>query len=117
MSYVLLVDDDEAIRESLSLIIEDRGYTVRTAEHGRRAIEIIAREGNPCFALVDLMMPVMDGLELIERLREDPARASIPIAVFSGGSSVEPPPGTTFLRKPLGSQVILCEIARYCTGA
>jgi len=114
MHYVLLVDDDDGIRESLTQILEDEGYVVRTAEHGQRALEVIAREGHPCLALVDLMMPVMDGVELIERLRADPELATVPVVAFTGGSRVALPGGTPLLRKPLGSEVILREIARHC---
>ncbi len=114
MAYVLLVDDDDAIRETLSMILQDHGYEVRTAEHGVDALEVIGSHGEPCFALVDLMMPVMDGVELIEKLKSDPRLATIPVVAFSGGSSVAPPAGTKLLRKPLGSDVILREIQQHC---
>ena len=73
----------------LRLILERAGYEVDEAINGSAALEAL-RGVNPDLVITDLMMPVMDGNELIERLRSDPATGSIPIMSLTGnpGSSV-----------------------------
>jgi len=86
---VLVVDDEAIIRESLYDWLSDAGYEVSTAENGPQALEIIQKE-KPSIAIVDLMMPGMDGIELLKRAKEiSPnieviiitAYASIPTAI------------------------------------
>ena len=81
MPRILVVDDDDPIRESIRLALDIIGLEVVTAENGERALEAFARmpfDG----AMVDLMMPGMNGLETIRALR---ARApELPIVVVSG---------------------------------
>jgi len=66
---ILVVDDETIIREALRDWLEDAGYRVLTAENGPRALEII-QEGRPSVAFVDLVMPGMDGIELLRRVKE-----------------------------------------------
>jgi CheY-like chemotaxis protein len=83
MKRVLIVDDEPDIRFILRHILERGGYEVDEAINGSAALEIL--EGsNPDLVITDLMMPMMDGNELIERLRSDPATASIPIMSLTG---------------------------------
>ena len=81
-SKVLIVDDDPSIRFMLRLIFERAGYEVLEAEHGRAALERL-KESRPDVVVTDLMMPVMDGLRLIRRLRSQPDTSTIPIVVVS----------------------------------
>ena len=78
---ILVVDDDEPIRESIRLALAIIGFEVVAAENGERALDAFAR--TPCDgAMVDLMMPGMNGLETIRALR---ARApDLPVVVISG---------------------------------
>ena len=57
---VLVVDDQEAIRDTLQVALDDEGFTVECAANGREALDILER-WKPCVILLDLMMPVMDG--------------------------------------------------------
>ena len=81
---VLIVDDDYDVREVITLVLESFGYEVETAANGVEALERLARPPLPSLILVDMMMPVMDGVELIEHLHEEPTTASIPVVVLSG---------------------------------
>ncbi len=85
---VLVVDDDEAIREYLSELLVDEGYTVRQAKDGVMALESIAEE-KPALVILDLMMPNMGGMETAKRLKENPETADIPIVILTIEGSEE----------------------------
>ncbi len=80
---VLLVDDDRDTLALYGLILETFGFQVLPAENGRRALAVAA-EHQPDIVVTDLAMPVMDGVELCERLRSDPSTSGIPILAVSG---------------------------------
>lgn len=80
---LLLVDDDADIRESLQLVLEDMGYRVRIAENGKDALENLKLAPKPDIIVTDLMMPVMNGFEFLQALREHPKFGGIPIVVMS----------------------------------
>ena len=113
---VLVVDDDDDIRESLTWLLEEEGYRVDSAANGRDALAVLARIALPDVALVDLRMPVMDGVELIEIMRADPRYAALPVIVFSAASTVSPPAGVPFLRKPIRAAELLSAL-RVARGA
>jgi len=79
---VLVVDDDESIREVLTDALTDRGVAVRTAKNGADALEVV-KDYRPDLALIDLMMPVMGGTALLEALRNDPRFVSLPITILT----------------------------------
>ncbi len=66
---ILVVDDDKRLREMLRMILENRGYEVTEAENGREAVTAV-RTAEPDLILMDVMMPVMDGLAAVERIRQ-----------------------------------------------
>ncbi|MBL8023607.1 MAG: response regulator [Elusimicrobia bacterium] len=79
---VLVVEDDEAISEFLSLTLEQEGYEVCVAPDGEKGLEMI-RSRKPVAVLLDLMLPGLDGLSILKYMQEDQATASIPVAVVS----------------------------------
>jgi DNA-binding response OmpR family regulator len=66
---VLIVDDEKAIRESLAMFLQEKGFEVLTAETGERGLEIAERE-NPDIMLLDIMLPGMNGMEVLRKVRE-----------------------------------------------
>lgn len=110
----MVVEDDPDIRACMREILEDEGYSVCTAAHGAEALALLAKGGRPCVMLVDLLMPVMDGIELIERLRLDEELGKIPIVAVSAAAAIEPPEGTLLLRKPVGYDAILAVVEAWC---
>jgi CheY-like chemotaxis protein len=79
---VLIVDDDDIIREALQTALEDAGLAVRAAAHGQAALEML--DGwRPDLILLDLMMPVMDGWAFRQAQWARPAAARIPVIVLS----------------------------------
>jgi DNA-binding response OmpR family regulator len=79
---ILVVDDEADILHFLELVLRERGYDVLTAANGRQAVEL-ARDARPDLVLLDIMMPQMDGWEVLKLLRVDDATATIPVAMVS----------------------------------
>ena len=116
---ILIVDDDEDIRELLAELLREEGYRVVTAENGRAALaRLRSAEAAPCLILLDLMMPVMNGFEFLEAFRSDPALASIPVAVVTahGGLRDEERAALAvpILAKPVPLPVLLEVVGRLC---
>jgi CheY-like chemotaxis protein len=83
MAHVLVIEDDHDLRESLSEVLEAKGFEVRTAIHGEAAL-VALREGElPSAIVLDLMMPVMNGWEFRYQQLSDPRLAAIPTVIMS----------------------------------
>ena len=79
---VLAADDDEDILELIAFRLEHSGYTVLQARDGAEALEL-ARANKPDLAVLDVMMPKIDGIELTRRLREDESTSRMPIILLT----------------------------------
>ncbi|MET0403274.1 MAG: response regulator [Cystobacter sp.] len=100
MSKLLIVDDEVAILEALTDILSVEGYEVATAANGAEGLQQVGRN-RPDLILLDLMMPVMDGQEMLRRLKDDPALRTIPVVVMSAGRVTKAElQGSQFLAKP-----------------
>ncbi len=82
MAKILVVDDEPAHRLLLRRTFERAGHEVADAADGAAALRSVA-DSRPDLVVTDMMMPVMDGAELIRRLRSEPATAGIPILAAS----------------------------------
>lgn len=113
---VMIVEDDPEIRETLKEIIELEGYTVFTASDGRKALEMLRNAPQrPCLVLLDLMMPVMNGWELLELREQDVLLATIPVVVVSAaGDRAKNTQATGYIKKPVDIEVLLSTIRQYC---
>jgi CheY-like chemotaxis protein len=83
MNTVLIVDDTLDCSEPLAKLLRKRGHTVECAPDGAEALALLARF-RPDVIVLDLMMPVMDGVSFLEVLRGDPERKDIRVVVLSG---------------------------------
>ncbi len=113
MPCVLVVDDDDDLREVVADAIADAGYEVIQAENGQVALARM-RERSPCLVLLDLMMPVMDGWEVVAAMDSDPALASVPVCVVTAQDRLPPPRATCTLKKPVPLATLLDTIGQYC---
>lgn len=105
---VLIVEDDRDIREALCMLLEEEGYSVYSAENGAVATLLLAGQPPPSLVLTDLMMPVMNGWELIEMLRHDDALSGVPVVVISATADGRLPDGVReLLQKPASASAIL----------
>ena len=87
--YILIVEDDDDIREALTQILELEGYAVREAANGREALDISRAEPTPSLILLDLMMPVMDGWQFRAEQVKDPVLSKVPVVVISADLSIQ----------------------------
>jgi CheY-like chemotaxis protein len=100
-SQVLVVDDDPDIRDTLREVIEAEGIRVSCVADGLAALVALRAGLRPSLVVLDLMMPVLSGWEVLAAIRADSRLADLPVAVVSA-SGVRPPEGATcFLRKPI----------------
>src|SRR5947209_16078640 len=86
---VLVVEDDYVLREMLSMLLAGDGYMVSTAANGQEAMQRLRGRGRPDLILLDLMMPVKDGVEFRHEQQEDRDLANIPVVVFSAAADVK----------------------------
>ena len=108
---VLIVDDDDRLREFVRVNLEMEGYKVREAASAREGLEAL-EEQSPDLVLLDVMMPEMDGWEMLRQLHERHGVGAIPVIVFSG--KVEEEPGAiasrgaqAFIGKPFTPQTLI----------
>jgi len=87
MSSILIIDDEEDIRDALQMVLESAGYEVRIASNGNEAIELQRRE--PADVIItDIIMPEKDGVSTIKEIRQE--YPGIRIIAISGGGSIDP---------------------------
>jgi CheY-like chemotaxis protein len=111
---VLVVEDDDNIRETVRQILELEGYAVHTAENGKRAIEILETLTYPCLILLDLMMPVMNGWEFLEARSKNAVMAALPVIVVSAVADQARDSGATeIMRKPPDIDSLLETVAHH----
>jgi two-component system chemotaxis response regulator CheY len=85
---VLVVDDDDDLRETIRDVLHDEGYTTAGAANGAEALGYLGTSPRPSLILLDLSMPVMDGIAFLEVRKADPRLAAISVIVFSAAASV-----------------------------
>jgi CheY-like chemotaxis protein len=116
---VLLVEDDDDIREIIQDALERRGYAITACEDGREALDhLAAADVKPSLILLDMTMPTMSGWEFLQEQAKVPAIAAIPVVVLSAMSNLEKQtpalPWAGVLSKPVSLGTLLETVARYC---
>jgi len=115
-AHVLVVDDDQDVLEALTDALAEQGYSVSAARDGIEALEAI-RERRPDLVVTDLMMPSMNGWELIGALHADPDLASIPTLIISAAREPRLDKALPVLAKPLNLGRLLTAIDASLSGA
>ena len=80
----MIVDDDPTIRSALEALLEDEGFAPQTASNGQEALRMV-HDNPPSLILMDLMMPVMNGIDAVRELKADPRTSAIPVIAMSAG--------------------------------
>jgi CheY-like chemotaxis protein len=114
MPWILVADDDEDVREGLAEVLRTRGYEVRTAPDGARAMEAISAGPPPALVLLDLLMPYVSGRDVLQAIAR-----KVPVAVITGiqPSADELGPVAGVFLKPVLLDVLLELVQRYVVAA
>ncbi len=110
----MVVEDDQAIREVLTEVLRFEGFEAFGAANGREALNMLEGHDTPSLIILDLMMPVMNGWEFLDRIHQKPALASIPVIVASAGLSRPegPESAVDFMRKPIDLDEFIARVKK-----
>jgi two-component system, chemotaxis family, chemotaxis protein CheY len=114
---ILVVEDDAGIRQTIAECLELEGYAVRQAASGVAALDALDRGGLPLLVLLDVVMPGLNGQELLARLRAEPETAGLPVVVMTAAvpSLTGPIEGASaLLPKPFNLSELLAVTLRFC---
>lgn len=115
---ILVVDDNDALRENITETLELEGYAVEGVSSGTAALEALARDPLPGVVLIDMLMPGMNGRELVAALRRDPRLAGLKVVLVSGlAPARDALPVDAVLGKPFGVADLLRVIERLLAEA
>ena len=112
---VLIVDDDASLREVLQEALELEHHLAAVASDGVAALRWLRQHGIPCLILLDLMMPTMNGWEVVDELVKDDRLAQVPIVIITAfGKDLGNAAGLPVLRKPIELDDLLRVVDSYC---
>jgi CheY-like chemotaxis protein len=113
---VLVIEDEEDLRESMRDLLEDNGYAVVAVRDGQEGLEALDRIEHVCLVLLDLLMPRMNGWDFFDALRARPEFAAVPVIVHSSAPRRAPEGVTRVLAKPLRPEELLATVREFCAG-
>jgi len=87
LPHLVVVDDEPSIREICVDVLSSEGYEVSTADNGREAVDLLASEPAD-LVLMDIMMPVMDGVAACKLIRENEQTRDIPVVIMSASNNI-----------------------------
>ena len=113
MASVLVADDEPEIRSLLRVYREDHGHEVQEAEDGGEALILMQMSRKPLVVLLDLAMPQVDGLMVLQQVARDPALQRHRIAVMTGEHQLglRLPAGVPMVVKPFDLELLLATVA------
>ena len=114
---ILVVEDDNSIRELLVELLQSEGYEVSSAVNGLEGLKCLENERKPDLILIDLMMPVMDGYSFRSEQMKHPLWSKIPVVVMSAEANAKEKMKnfniTAFLSKPVELDTILKTVEKF----
>lgn len=110
---ILIVDDETDIRETLEDFLTDEGFSVRSAADGAAALRDLHGEELPCVVILDLIMPVVDGNEVIEEMKKDERLRDVPVIITTSDPG-RAPRGVPLMKKPVSLQSLLAAVEQLC---
>jgi CheY-like chemotaxis protein len=112
---VLIVDDEDGIREVLAEVVAMAGCSALVAANGAEAMQILA-EHHPCLIILDLLMPVMSGTEMLDAMKSVPELAALPVVISTSAPS-RAPAGLPVIPKPIDINLVWEWMRRTCRCA
>lgn len=121
LPQILLVEDDEDVRDAVGETLMDAGYQVSMAGNGALALHTLqSSERVPDLILLDLMMPVMDGEHFIEQFKKEPRFSEVPVILLTADANAVRLAGKLgvhgALRKPVRLEELLSTVERFANG-
>lgn len=110
---VLIVDDEELIRDTLREVVEMTGCSALCAANGAEALKLLA-QANACLVILDLKMPVMGGQEFLEAVAQEPSFAAVPVVISTSAPHLAPA-GFSVIPKPIDIERVFAIVRRCCT--
>ena len=117
MPRILLVDDDPAILRLLDVNFRMEGFDVEAVSHGEDALAAVSRDV-PDVVVLDLMLPGMDGREILRRLRDDPATAAVPVLFLTARGRDDAAAGEAerYVQKPFDTVDLVATVRSLLEG-
>jgi CheY-like chemotaxis protein len=111
---ILLAEDDLDIRDAVQDLLEEIGCDVIPARTGRQALDFLSQDPRspPDMVILDLMMPLVTGWQVLEAIQRDPALAAIPVVILTAATQDKPSGVAALLQKPFQIQVLLETVQR-----
>jgi CheY-like chemotaxis protein len=116
---LLVVEDNEVVREGLAVVLRREGATVALAADGKEALACLRSKPPPDLVLMDMMMPGVDGWAALAETKRDPVLATVPVLIVTGLGVANAEWAASlgaagFLRKPVETDALLREVRRCC---
>ena len=112
---VVIIDDDEMIRNSLKLMLQNEHFNVYTASNGKEGLDFLNTIQSPCLILLDLMMPIMDGWEFLDLRKKNNILSKIPVVIISVfGHQSKKIDVNGYLKKPVDRNSLIEIVRRFC---
>jgi CheY-like chemotaxis protein len=108
------VDDDHDAVAVMAMLLEGRGFTVAAAYNGQEALAYFENGGDACLVVLDLLMPVMTGMEFLAERRRRPRLAGTPVIVLTATDAHVRHSGQIVLHKPVDSEALFRQIDALC---
>ncbi|MGZ3649574.1 MAG: response regulator [Bdellovibrionota bacterium] len=116
--HILIVEDDDSIREACVELLESEGFSVDACANGKEALASLERLSEPCLILLDMMMPIMNGREfMLEFAKRPHTIAPIPVYLVSAAALEATSKGIGclgFLKKPFEMNALLAIVRAHC---
>jgi DNA-binding response OmpR family regulator len=118
VAIILVVDDEQPLRDLIAMIFEEAGHQAIQAQNGHQALELVNQQ-RPDLVLSDVMMPIMNGPELCRRLKSESATASIVVILMSttGAWAADGAGADAFLTKPFDLDELDALVSRWLPTA
>ena len=111
---ILVVEDDEDVREAMVAFLQMKGYSVASACNGKEALDYLFAAPAPDLIITDLAMPVMDGRQFRREQLKDARIAAIPMLVITAMADRTHIDASEILLKPVDADLLLTAVSRHC---
>jgi CheY-like chemotaxis protein len=113
---LLIVEDEEDLREMLRDALERRGFHVATAANGQEALAMSPQIEHICLVLLDLFMPEMNGWDFFEAIKSRKEFKDVPVIITTSAPNRAPAGATRVMKKPLSLDRVVSAVQEFCAA-